>query len=74
MECLQLYHRDACLPQHANYGIEMVRLLVEWLIEQAEVRKVVARCQAANVASYSIMQKLGMQREGQLRQSYKVGD
>ena len=74
LQIVEIGYRVNLSFQGQGYGIEMVRLLVEWLIEQAEVRKVVARCQAANVASYSIMQKLGMQREGQLRQSYKVGD
>lgn len=58
-------HPDA---QRQGIGFEACQRLLTWLFRRVGVRKVIAHCVPANVASYRLMEKLGMQREGTLRQ------
>lgn len=57
-------------PEHQRRGymLEACRRLIGFLIEAAGVRKVTGCCVADNLPSASLMEKLGMQREGRLRQ------
>ena len=50
-----------------GYTTEAMVGLVEILRDRARVHKVVASCVAENRASWRVMEKLGMQREGRLR-------
>lgn len=57
-------------PDHQRQGItfEACHRLLTWMFRAIRVRKVIAHCAPENVASYRLMEKLGMQREGVLRQ------
>ncbi|MEZ5962320.1 MAG: GNAT family protein [Planctomycetota bacterium] len=54
--------------QRRGYALEAARHLLAWLLDEVGVRKVVARCASPNVASYRLLEKLGMRREGVLRE------
>ncbi|MBO9491676.1 GNAT family N-acetyltransferase [Endozoicomonas sp. G2_1] len=51
-----------------GYGLEATTALIQFLFEQIKINKVVAYCVAEHSHSYRLMEKLGMKREGQLRQ------
>ncbi len=57
-------------PDHQRQGItfEACHRLLTWMFRSIRVRKVIAHCVPENVASWRLMEKLGMQREGILRQ------
>lgn len=60
--------------QGKGYAFEAVRCLVDFLFAQVKVHKVVAYCDPENLPSYKLMEKLAMQREGRLRQHYRLGE
>lgn len=60
--------------QRQGIGFEACQRLLTWLFRRVGVRKVIAHCVPENVASYRLMEKLGMQREGTLRQFSRLND
>lgn len=62
-------------PGHHGKGFatEATSSLLDLLREKARVRKIVASCVAENTASWRVMEKLGMEREGCLRQHSSLG-
>lgn len=54
--------------QRRGYTFEATDRLLGWLFDDIGVRKVVARCVSPNVASARVLEKLGMRREGTLRE------
>lgn len=55
------------IPEYRGQGYapEMVRALIGWALEQPEVTRVTAECEADNVASVRVLEKVGMRRVGQ---------
>ena len=47
-----------------GYGTEMGRALLDFGFEELNLHRILARCDAENVASYRVMEKIGMRREG----------
>jgi ribosomal-protein-alanine N-acetyltransferase len=60
--------------QGKGYATESVKALIDFLFKQVQAHKVVAFCDPRNEASFKLMEKLGMQREGYLREQYRVGE
>ncbi len=56
-----------------GYAFEASRWLVDFLFDELDVRKLIALCTAENAPSYRLLEKLGMQREGCLRDYSKLG-
>lgn len=56
-----ILHRD-CWRQ--GYGFEMANALLAFAFDDLGLRRIIATCDAENTASYSLMEKLGMRREG----------
>ena len=56
-------------PQYhgRGYATEAARALLRYGFESLSVHRVIATCQPENPASWRVMEKLGMQREGHLR-------
>jgi len=50
--------------QGKGYGYEMGKRLLQFGFEELNLHRIVAFCDAENVASYRLMEKLGMRREG----------
>lgn len=50
-----------------GYATEAAAALLRYGFESLGVHRVIATCQPENVASWRVMEKLGMQREGHLR-------
>jgi [ribosomal protein S5]-alanine N-acetyltransferase len=46
---------------------EVVRVLVDWALDQSDVHRVWAVCDVENSASARVLEKAGMEREGMLR-------
>jgi RimJ/RimL family protein N-acetyltransferase len=51
-----------------GYATEAARAIVTFGFEQLHLHRVMARCIADNVGSVRVLEKLGMQREGHLRE------
>lgn len=56
-----------------GYATESMKALTSWLWKEPKINKLLAYCVADNDASYRLMEKLGMQREGVLRQHSTLG-
>lgn len=61
-------------PDHQRQGLaaEAMTALITFLFDAADVRRIVALCAAENEASWRLMEKLGMRREGLLREHSKL--
>jgi len=57
-----------------GYAFEATRALFNFIFTQLNAHKIVAKCDPMNLPSFKVMEKLGMQREGLLRQHYKIGE
>ncbi|MET1253959.1 GNAT family N-acetyltransferase [Aliikangiella maris] len=55
-----------------GYCTEAVKLLVSYLFKHFELHKVIARCDPRNIASYRVMEKVGMVREAHFHQHFLV--
>lgn len=57
-------------PDHhgRGYTTEAARALLRYGFETRNIHRVIATCQPENIASWRVMEKLGMVREGHLRQ------
>ena len=63
-------HTDAAGRGVATAG---ARMLMKYLQENYPLHKFVAHCDADNIASERIMQKLGMQKEAEFKSNFKLG-
>ena len=52
-----------------GYATEAAWFVIDWAFNELLVHRIVAYCNAANLASVRVMEKLGMQREGRLRET-----
>jgi len=50
------------------------RMLMKYITETYPVHKYVAHCDADNLASERIMQKIGMQKEASFKSNFKIGE
>jgi len=66
-------------PAHYNkgYATEAAKAVVHYAFEELRAHRVIATCQPENMASYRIMEKIGMRREAHFRKCipahYKKG-
>ncbi len=67
---MEIGYRFRPESQGKGYAIEAVRGLVALLLENFELHKLVAYCDAENAASIRLLQRLGMTEEGLLREHY----
>lgn len=65
---MELGYRLATAVHRRGYAFEACSRLLDWLFVDHAVRKVIALCVAANEPSWRLMEKLGMRREGCLRE------
>jgi RimJ/RimL family protein N-acetyltransferase len=73
-EIVELGYRFVPAFQGKGYATEAAKTLVDFVFSEIGVHKVMAICDPRNIASYKLMEKLGMQQEGLLRQHYKIGE
>ncbi|AOT11166.1 GNAT family N-acetyltransferase [Pseudoalteromonas luteoviolacea] len=60
--------------QHKKgYAFEATRAFVSYLFEHFELNKITAICATKNKPSWQLMEKLGMQKEGHLREHMPLG-
>ncbi len=57
-----------------GYATEGAHALIRYGFEELDLHRVIATCQPENPASYRVMEKLGMQREGHFRKCIYRGD
>ncbi|WP_307720048.1 GNAT family N-acetyltransferase [Paenibacillus koleovorans] len=55
-----------------GYAVEAAQALVRFGFAELGLHRIYAKCRPANVGSYRVMEKLGMQREGLLREHLHV--
>jgi len=67
-ETMEIGYRLATSVQGRGYASEMCTALCTFLFDVVRVRKLIALCVADNDASSRVLEKLGMQREGRLRE------
>jgi RimJ/RimL family protein N-acetyltransferase len=56
-----IVHRDYWKQ---GYGTEMGKALLEFGFNELKLHRILAHCDAENIASYRVMEKIGMRREG----------
>ena len=63
-------------PKHQNngYTTEAAKALIQYGFETLNVHRIIATCQPENTASWRVMEKLGMTREGLFRQCIQQPD
>jgi len=66
-ETFEIGFRLGLNSQGKGYMTEVGSVMLDFLFNQLDVHKVVAYCVEENIASWKLMEKLGMQREGCLR-------
>ncbi|OGN91648.1 MAG: hypothetical protein A2Y88_12775 [Chloroflexi bacterium RBG_13_48_10] len=52
-----------------GYATEAARKVMDWAFRELNVHRIVAFCHADNAASVRVMEKLGMHRDGRLRET-----
>jgi ribosomal-protein-alanine N-acetyltransferase len=57
-----------------GYGTEIARALIEAGFDRLGLHRLAAQCAPENKVSIRVMQKLGMAREGLLREHYRAGN
>lgn len=57
-----------------GYASEAAGALIQFGFEQLNANRICANCNEANIASERVMQKIGMKKEGVLRQTRKLND
>ena len=66
-----------CFNRHfwgQSYATETARVLLAFGFAQLKLHRVFATCDPANIASIRVMEKIGMQREGHLREHKWVNE
>ena len=58
--------------QGKGYGTELVRQLVEMVFQETDLRKLLAFVHDKNIPSCRLLEKLGFQKEGLLREHYII--
>lgn len=56
--------------QVKGYAVEAARAVLEYLIRKVGFHRIEAKCCTENIASERVMQKLGMNKEGILRERF----
>ncbi|OBR66522.1 GCN5 family acetyltransferase [Paenibacillus oryzae] len=56
--------------QGKGYGYEAVQLLLQYMFETTNARKIVGMCNSKNVKSIKLMEKLNMTREGIFKEEF----
>lgn len=60
--------------QGKGYAYEATSALLHYLFNELKVQKINAVCVTLNEASWKLMEKLGMTKEGQFRSHFQMGD
>jgi len=60
-----IFHPDF---QHKGYATEAVRALITMSFADLDLHRIYARCDTRNVASFQLMERLGMRREAHFRE------
>ncbi|WP_142828479.1 GNAT family N-acetyltransferase [Planococcus soli] len=63
-------------PDYWRIGIasEAALLLLEFGFEEKELHRIEARCDPGNIGSQKVLEKVGMKKEGQLRQNLRMNN
>lgn len=54
---------------HKGYATEAARRLVAYAFERLATRRIIALCDTRNAASFALMERLGMRREGEFKKN-----
>ncbi|MFZ4663701.1 MAG: GNAT family N-acetyltransferase [Caldilineaceae bacterium] len=60
--------------QRQGYATEAAAALLHYGFAEMKLHRIIATCQPENVASYRVMEKIGMRREGHFQQCIYRGD
>ncbi len=60
--------------QGQGIATQAAKMLIDYVFSELPVNKVVAYCDPRNTASFTLMEKLGMRREGHLRENMRLGE
>ncbi len=60
--------------QRQGYATEAAAALLRYGFERLQLHRIIATCQPENVASYGVMEKIGMRREGHFQQCIHRGN
>ena len=54
---------------HKGYATEAARRLMAYAFERLATRRIIALCDTRNAASFALMERLGMRREGEFKKN-----
>lgn len=60
--------------QNKGYGSEAAKSVLKYGFEELKLHRIIATCQPENKASYRVMEKIGMRREGYFKKCIPQGD
>jgi RimJ/RimL family protein N-acetyltransferase len=60
--------------QRKGYATEASKCILKYAFDELKCHRVIATCQPENAASYRVMEKIGMKREGHFRKCIYRGD
>lgn len=60
--------------QHLGYMTEAAKALLNYGFHVLKLHRIVATCQPENIASYKVMEKIGMRKEGYFRKCIPAGE
>ncbi|NMP17601.1 GNAT family N-acetyltransferase [Thalassotalea sp. Y01] len=57
-----------------GYASEGAKAIKQYLFDRLNLRRVTAYCNETNTGSWKVMENIGLQREGMMRQEYRIND
>jgi [ribosomal protein S5]-alanine N-acetyltransferase len=60
--------------QNKGYASEAAKSILKYGFEELKLHRIIATCQPENIASYRVMEKIGMRREGYFKKCIPHGD
>ena len=55
--------------QHHGYATEAAHAAMDWAFRQQSAHRIIAKCDPRNPASWKLMERLGMRREGEWKKN-----
>lgn len=66
-----VFHPDYC---NKGYASEAAKAMVGYGFEHMQLHRIIATCQPENIASFKVMEKIGMRREGYFKKCIPAGE
>lgn len=72
--CAEIGYMVPVKFQNKGYATEGASAIKHHLFNELNMRRICAFCNATNISSWKVMEKIGLIREGHLKQEYRIND